>query len=67
MANYFSILALRTHKQCEKAKKKKKTLKDELPRLIGAQYAAGEEWRNNIKKNKKMEPKQKKEDTQLWI
>ena len=28
---------------------------------------AGEEWRNNIKKNKKMEPKQKKEDTQLWI
>ena len=27
------------------------TLKDELPRSIGAQYATGEEWRNNSKKN----------------
>ena len=33
-------------------------MKDELPRLIGAQYAAGEEWRNNIRKNKETEPKQ---------
>ena len=35
------------------------TLKDELPRLVGAQYATGEEWRNNTRKNEEMEPKQK--------
>ena len=35
------------------------TLKDELPRLVGAQYATGEEWRNNSRKNKETEPKQK--------
>ena len=35
------------------------TLKDELPRSIGAQYAAGEEWRNNSRKNEEAEPKQK--------
>ena len=34
-------------------------LKDELPRSIGAQYAPGEEWRNNSRKNEEMEPKQK--------
>ena len=34
------------------------TLKDELPRSVGAQYATGEEWRNNSRKNKEMEPKQ---------
>ena len=37
---------------------KDRTLKDELPRLVGAQYATGEEWRNNSRKNKEMEPKQ---------
>ena len=35
------------------------TLKDELPRLEGAQYATGEEWRNNSRKNEEMEPKRK--------
>ena len=35
------------------------TLKDELPRSVGAQYATGEEWRNNSRKNDEMEPKQK--------
>ena len=34
-------------------------LKDELPRSVGAQYATGEEWRNNYRKNEEMEPKQK--------
>ena len=34
-------------------------LKDELPRLAGAQYATGEEWRNNSRKNGEREPKQK--------
>ena len=35
------------------------TLKDELPRLVGAQYATGEEWRNRSRKNEEMETKQK--------
>ena len=35
------------------------SLKDELPRLAGAQYAPGEEWRNNSRKNEETEPKQK--------
>ena len=40
-------------------RQKDRTLKDELPRSIGAQYATGEEWRNNSRKNEGMEPKQK--------
>ena len=35
------------------------TLKNELPRLVVAQYATGEEWRNNSRKNEEMKPKQK--------
>ena len=35
------------------------TLKDEFPRLGGAQYATGDQWRNNSRKNEEMEPKQK--------
>ena len=35
------------------------TLKDELPTLVGAQYTTGDQWRNNSRKNEKMEPKQK--------
>ena len=35
------------------------TLKDELPRLVGAQYATGDQWRNNSRKNEKKRPKQK--------
>ena len=38
---------------------KDKTLKDELPRSVGAQDAAGEQWRNNPRKNEEMEPKEK--------
>ena len=34
-------------------------LKEELPRSVGAQYATGDQWRNNSKKNEEMEPKQK--------
>ena len=36
-----------------------RTLKDELPRSVGAQYATGDQWRNNSRKNEEMEPKQK--------
>ena len=34
-------------------------LKEELPRSVGAQYATGDQWRNNSKKNEEMEPNQK--------
>ena len=40
-------------------RQKDRTLKDELPRSVGAQYATGEEWRNSSRKNEEMEPKQK--------
>ena len=40
-------------------RQKDRTLKDELPRLVGAQYATGDQWRENSRKNEWMEPKQK--------
>jgi len=41
-------------------RQKDMTLKDELPSSVGAQYAIGEEWRNNSRKKEEMEPKQKR-------
>ena len=40
-------------------RQKDKTLKDELPRSVGAQYATGDQWRTNSRKNDETEPKQK--------
>ena len=40
-------------------------LKEELSRSVGAEYATGDQWRNNSKKNEGMESKQN--DTQLWM
>ena len=40
-------------------RQKDRTLKDELPRSVGAQYATGGQWRNNSRKNEETEPKQK--------
>ena len=40
-------------------RQKDKTLKDELPRWVGAQYVTGDQWRNTSRKNKGIEPKQK--------
>ena len=40
-------------------RQKDRTLKDELPESVGAQYATGDQWRNNSRKNEEMEPKQK--------
>ena len=40
-------------------RQKDRILKVELPRLVGAQYATGDHWRNNSRKNEGMEPKQK--------
>ena len=46
-------------------RQKDRTLKDELPRWVGAQYATGDQWRNDFRKNEEMEPKQK--NTELWM
>ena len=40
-------------------RQKDRTLKDELPRAMGAQYATGDQWRNNSRKSEETEPKQK--------
>ena len=40
-------------------RQKNRTLKDELPRSVGAQYATGDQWRNKSRKNEGMEPEQK--------
>ena len=40
-------------------RKNDRILKEELPRSVGAQYATGDQWRNNSRKNEGMEPKQK--------
>ena len=52
--NHFSILAINSIKM-----QKDRTLKDELPRSIGAQYATLNQWRNNSRNNEETEPKQK--------
>ena len=39
-------------------RQKDKTLKDELPRLVGAQYTTGDQWRNNPRKTEETDPKQ---------
>ena len=56
MANHFSILALRT--QCMK-RQNDRILKEELPRSVIAQYATGDQQRNNSRRNERMGPKQK--------
>ena len=40
-------------------RQKDRTLKDELPRSVGAQYATGDQWKINSRKNEEIEPKQK--------
>jgi len=46
-------------------RQKDMTLKDELTRLVGVQYATGDQWRNNSRKNEEMS--QSKNSTQLWM
>ena len=60
MANPTGILAMNSMKR-----QKDMTMNDELPRLVGAQYATGEEWRNNSRKNEGMS--QSKNNTRLWM
>ena len=46
-------------------RQKDRILKEELPRLVGAQYATGDQWKNNSRNNEGMEPKQN--NTQVWM
>ena len=47
-------------------RQKDRTLKDEYPQLVDAQYAIGDQWRNNSRKNEETKTKQKK-STKLWM
>ena len=47
-------------------RQKDRTLKDELPRLVDAQLATGDQWKNNSRKNEEM-GSQSKNNTQLWM
>ena len=42
-------------------RQKDRTVKDEFPRSVGAQYATADQWRNNSRKNEEKEPKQKQQ------
>ena len=48
-------------------RQKDRTLKDELSRSVGAQYAPGDQWGDNSRKNEGMEPKQKKHGLWMWL
>ena len=52
-------------KSMKRHKDKDTTLKDELPGSVGAQYAIGDQWRNNFRKNEGWS--QSKNNTQLWM
>ena len=43
-------------------RQKDRTLKDEIPRWVGAQYVTGVQWRNNSRRNEEKEPGQKKKN-----
>ena len=58
MANHLRILAPENPMNSKK-RQNDRTLKEELPRSVGAQYATGDQWRNNSRKSEGMEPKQK--------
>ena len=54
----FPYSCLENHMNSVK-RQKDRTLKDDFPGSVGAQYATGDQWRNNSRKNEEMEPKQK--------
>ena len=66
MANHFTN-SMKIQKNMDSMKRQKymnsmkrqkdKMLKDEFPRSVGAQYATGDQWRNNSRKNEDTEPK----------
>ena len=59
MANHFNILALIKNPMNSTKRQKDRTLRDELSRSVGAQYATVDQERNNSRKNEGMDPKQK--------
>ena len=63
MANHFSILALNPMNSMKR--QKDRTVKDELPRLVGAQYATGDLWRITPERMKRQS--QSKNNTQFWM
>ena len=56
MANQYSCLE---NPMNSMKRQNDRILKEELPRLVGTQYATGDQWRNNSRKNEGMKPKQK--------
>ena len=48
-------------------RQKDRTMKDELTRSVGTQYATRDQWRNNYRKNEKMEPQQKNTQLCMWL
>ena len=62
MANQYSCLE---NPMNSMKRQKDKTLKEELPRWVGAQYATGDQWRNNSRKNEGVS--QSKNNTQLGM
>ena len=48
-------------------RQKDRTVKDDLPRSVGAQYATGNQWRNNSRKNEEMESKQNNAQLQISL
>ena len=56
MANQYSCLE---NPMNSMERQKDRTLKEELPRLVGAQHSTGDQWRNNSRKNEGTGPKQK--------
>jgi len=68
MQVYYIFYIMNSMKHYEKAnmnsmnsmkRQNDRILKEKLPRSVGAQYATGDQWRNNSRKNEGMEPKQK--------
>ena len=55
----YSCLENPMNRQRDMYEKTKRTLIDELPRSVGAQYVTGDKWRKNSRKNEEMESKQK--------
>ena len=63
MANHFSSCLENPMNSMKR--QNDRILKEELHRSVGVQYASGDQWRNNSRKNEGVEPKQN--NTQLWV
>ena len=61
MANHFSILE---NPMNSMKRQNDRILKEELPRSVGAQYATGDQWRNN---SRQKERQSQSKNTQLWL